>query len=205
MLHWHDVWAAIWVNTARRASEKKSRWVRWANSARTIAGEKLSSEREKKLTRKKRDPNLLVSVFCYDIVYISNVSKTWKGKQGETVRGARGERAKRSGRWEGCKDESAEIGGRFKKNEGAEPEPPPHISRTAFKFLSAADGVLHVFMWTWDRKLTHTVKRPHKENICRRVVARKRIDRVIILSKSRGKIKFMEEWNLKTDGESRRP
>lgn len=103
-----------WIPPVGR-QKKKSRWVRWANSARTIAGEKLSSEREKKLTRKKRDPNLLVSVFCYDIVYISNVSKTWKGKQGETVRGARGERAKRSGRWEGCKDESAEIGGGLKK------------------------------------------------------------------------------------------
>lgn len=34
------------------------------------------------------------------------------------------------------------------KGEGAEPEPPPHISPTAFKFLSAADCVLHVFLWT---------------------------------------------------------
>lgn len=47
----------------------------------------------KKVDEEKRDSNL--SVFCYDIVYISNVSKKWKGKQGETVRGARGESAKK--------------------------------------------------------------------------------------------------------------
>lgn len=83
------------------------------------------------------------------------------------------------------RDESSEKGGG--NREGAEPVPPPHISPTAFKFLSAADCVLHVFPWTRDRKLTCTVKRPRKENICRRVVARKRIDRVIILSKVEGK------------------
>lgn len=44
------------------------------------------------------------------------------------------------------REDSTERGGG--KREGAEPEPPPHTSPTAFKFLSAADCVLHVFPWT---------------------------------------------------------
>lgn len=94
------------------------------------------------------------------------------------------QRTARKGRDPGAgRDEISERGG----ERDAEPVPAPHISPPVFKFLSAANCVLHVFPWTCDRKLTSTAKRPHKENICRRVVARKRIDRVIILSEVEGK------------------
>lgn len=134
---------------------------------RTTAREKLSAE-QRKVDRKRGTPLQPVSV------------RNWYEPGRCEGRERVGERSRRrEGRQHRERGEE--------KREGAEAEPQPHISPTAFKFLSAADCVVRVFPWTRDRKLTGTVKRPREENICRRVVARKRIDRVIILSKVEGK------------------
>lgn len=90
----------------------------------------------------------------------------------------RGERAK-GGEIRAEERMSAEGGGgKRRRRAGASTVP-------RLQVLSAA--LLRVFPWTCDTKLTRAARRPHKENICRRVVARKRIDRVIILSKVEGK------------------
>lgn len=170
----------MWVETARREGREKKDG---EGARRTRAREKLSSEQQK-VDRKK---DSTATCYCPKSVcrdLHKQCNQSLKIEEARRNRQVWGERDPGAGRDERTR---AQREGEVKR-EGAEPEP-LHLTSTptALKFLSAADCVLHVFLWTWDRKLTCTVKRPHKENICRRVVARKRIDRVIILSKVEGK------------------
>lgn len=86
----------------------------------------------------------------------------------------------RSGRMDGRGGGGERGGG---GPQAAEPEPPPHTDRTALKFLSSAQTVLpaRVSRGREAERLTRA-RRRH-----RRVAARERIDRVIILSKVGGK------------------